>query len=135
MVKNLFLIVAVFFSLTAYAQKYKFTQPHLGTYFTIVIDTQDTVGMLRCVQDAFSLVMHYDTIFSDYITNSECNTLSHEQTNQWIPVSKPMYEVLKEATYACKKSKGFFNVTIGKASKLWREYQNQDIPDEAMSEA
>jgi thiamine biosynthesis lipoprotein len=38
-----------------------------------------------------------------------------------------MFEVLIEAQYACKISKGLFNVTIGKATKIWRNYKNQAV--------
>jgi thiamine biosynthesis lipoprotein len=119
------------------AQKHRYQEQKLGSYFTVIVSSSDTNNLYNSISEVFELVDELDHVFSDYKEDSECMKISREVSNEWINISQPMYEVLKEALFACKKSKGLFNVTIGKASKLWRYYKSMDkkIPTALMNEA
>jgi len=116
----------IFVQTIGFSQKHVFNRPKLGSYFRIIISSSaDSSKINSVIKRSYEIVDSLDHIFSDYVQDSECAFLSTAPANQWIKVSKPMYEVLREAQYACKISKGLFNVTIGKATKIWRNYKNQ----------
>lgn len=118
-----YLAVLVFLMVSKHqliSQKYQFSLPKLGSYFRIVISTDDTVRLHDAITQSYIIVDDLDVIFSDYKDDSECSSISRAKSNQWIKVSDSMYEVLEESLTACKKSKGQFNVTIGKVTAVWR---------------
>jgi FAD:protein FMN transferase len=135
--KHILMMVLVCLLSSIDAQKHRYQEPKLGSYFTVIVSSKDTNNLQNTISEVYKLVDELDFVFSDYKEDSECMKISREASNQWINISQPMYEVLKEALYACRKSKGLFNVTIGKASKLWRQYKSRDekIPIELMNEA
>jgi FAD:protein FMN transferase len=62
---------------TAFSQrKYSFTQPKMGSPFTITIFAGDSVAAAGAAADAFRLADSLNSILSDYIDSSEINRLS-----------------------------------------------------------
>lgn len=107
---------------TAQPTRFSFTQPKMGSPFTIVLYENDSAKATTIAGQCFSLVDSFVSIFSDYIDTSELSKLSASAgSNKWMPVSPAMFEILILSEIAFKKTGGAFDITIGPVIQLWRQ--------------
>lgn len=114
---------------TAYAQKkYIFQQPEMGSPFTITIDATDSLAASMAAAAAFRKADTLNSILSDYLDSSELNRLSATSgKGEFIQVSAPLFDILRQAAEAGRLSKGSYDVTIGPVVKLWRKARKTGI--------
>jgi FAD:protein FMN transferase len=70
---------------------------------------------------------------STYDPDSELSRFNRADTTDWIPVSAPLYTVLKSAQKISQQSKGAFDITIGPLVNLWGfgpEMRSAYLPDQ-----
>jgi FAD:protein FMN transferase len=109
-------------------QKYTFTKPKMGSPFSIVLWTNDSLKAQNVAERAFSIVDSLNLIFSDYLPTSELSKLCQiNEPRRWIPASKPLYDILQESKKAHRLSNGAFDVGIGTLVKLWRKARKEKI--------
>ena len=75
---------------------------------------------------------------STYIANSELSLLNKAKTNQWLAVSKPLFDVLVLSKEISTNSNGAFDVTIAPLVNLWGFgplFTADTIPDDIEIEA
>jgi thiamine biosynthesis lipoprotein len=115
---------------TAFSQrKYSFTQPKMGSPFTITIFAGDSVAAAGAAADAFRLADSLNSILSDYIDSSEINRLSATSgRDKYIPVSAPLFDILRRAQEAAVLSGGGYDITIGPVVRLWRRSRKTGVP-------
>ena len=103
----------------------------MGSPFTITIYTTDSVKAAAIATQAFRLADSLNYILSDYIDSSEINRLSATSgTNQYIPVSIPLFDIIQRSQQAAILSNGAYDITIGTVVKLWRKARKTKIfPD------
>jgi len=113
-------------------QRFSRTEKHMGADFTIKLYASDEETAERAFKAAFGLVAEYDKLMSDYNPESELSQLSQKSpTEEFIPVSKPIWNVLLRAQEISEKSEGSFDVTVGPLTKLWRRAKRQkELPEE-----
>jgi len=111
-------------------QKYIFVEPKMGSPFTITIFSNDSLVAANAAKAAFRKADSLNEILSDYISNSEINRLSNSSGNgQYIPVSAPLYDIIKRSVEAAQLSGGSFDITIGPVVQLWRKARkNNQLP-------
>ncbi len=108
--------------------KYSFEQPKMGSPFTITIYTSDSAKAASIAAQGFLLVDSLTAILSDYIDSSEINRLSRNSGKHcYVPVSLPLFSILKQAQTAAVLSNGAYDVTIGPVVKLWRKARKTKI--------
>jgi thiamine biosynthesis lipoprotein len=56
---------------------------------------------------------------STYLDDSELSQINQNRSNDWIPISQEMHEVLAEALRISKFSGGLFDITVGPLVNLW----------------
>jgi len=117
-------------ALPAFSQKkYSFTQPAMGSPFTIVIATDDSLAAVRAAEDGYRLVDTLNHILSDYIDSSEINRLSATSgQGRYVKVSPPLFDILTRAQTAALLSHGSYDITIGPVVRLWRKARKAGIP-------
>ena len=123
---------ALFFSCQLAAQtKYIFEQQKMGSPFTITIYAGDSVKAATIAAQAFQLADSLNNILSDYIDSSEINRLSASSgKGLYVPVSPPLFDILKYAQSAAVLSNGAYDITVGPVVKLWRKARKTKIfPD------
>ena len=104
-----------------YAQKYTFQRPKMGSPFVITVYTDDSVKLLKVVEIAYRRVDSLNQIFSDYLDNSEINTLCKTaKPLDWQPISDDLLHLIKLSKAASEASNGAFDVTVAPLVKLWR---------------
>jgi thiamine biosynthesis lipoprotein len=124
------LVLLCLTALGATAQhKYSFTQPAMGSPFTITIATGDSLGAVKAATAAFHLADSLNAILSDYIDSSEINRLSATSgQGRYVPVSPPLFDILRRAQEAAARTNGSYDITIGPVVRLWRKARKTGIP-------
>ena len=126
-------LLAAFFPISTYGQlqRFSFTQPKMGSYFTITFYDNDSAHATKQVNECFTLVDSLNEIYSDYIPGSELNRLSTTAgKNKWVKVSAALLDILIESQHAWKLSEGAFDITVGPLVRLWRRARKENkFPD------
>ena len=130
MIRLLLVLLATGTLNSATAQsKYSFTQPAMGSPFTITIATGDSLGAGRAANAAFHLADSLNALLSDYIDSSEINRLSATSgQGGYVPVSPPLFDILRRAQEAATLTNGSYDITIGPVVRLWRKARKTGIP-------
>lgn len=117
----------------AFGQRQEFFHPQMGTLFQVILYTKDTVQGKAIAQELFDRIDTLNTIFSDYLENSEINRLSASAgTGQKVKVSPEMWRLIALSQKIARKSNGAFDLSIGPLSKLWRRaFRQSRFPDMA----
>ena len=110
-------------------KKYSFERPAMGSPFTITIATTDSLAAAKAASAAFRLTDTLNNFLSDYIDSSEINRLSATSgQNRYIPVSKPLFDILVQSQFAARLTHGAYDITIGPVVRLWRKARKTGIP-------
>lgn len=119
---RLLFLLAGFIPVVALAQqRFQFTQTKMGSPFHLVFYAPDSAHAAAAAAGAFRLVDTLNTIFSDYMENSELNQLSQTAgSGRFVPVLPRLFGVLLLSKEAAAKSGQAFDITIGPLSRLWR---------------
>ena len=125
-------LLLVLFSLASFCgnaqlQRYSYTEPKMGSPFTIILYAHDSVAANNIAQQSFSLVDSLVGILSDYIDSSELNRLCARAGSSSFKCSSTLFEVLLQSKYAFEKSKGSFDITLGPVTRLWRQARKEKI--------
>lgn len=110
----------------AQGQRFQFTQPKMGSPFNLVFYASDSTKAAQLADKAFALIDSLNFIFSDYDTTSELSRLNRTAgSSRFVPVSLPLYQIIKQSVKAAKQSRGTFDITIGPLSWLWRRSRRE----------
>lgn len=112
-----------------YAQplsKFFFERPALGSKATITCYTSDSLKASNVAKAAFMLLDSFDHIFSDYKNNSEIMRLTKSEPGKWIPISSPLYDLIKKSETINVATSGRFTIAIGALTQLWRRHLGHD---------
>ncbi len=99
-----------------------FTEPHMGTEFTIRAWTQEgrVEDLTRSAREAFARVAALDAALSDYRPESEINQLAKAPSGVPFPVSRDLFAVFAAAGKLTEETRGAFDITAGPLIRLWR---------------
>lgn len=125
---RLFFTLLLFISSGGWSQthRFQFTETKMGSPFSLVFYAKDSVIASHLARQSFLLVDSFTAIFSDYLPNSELNTLSATAgTGKWVSPSPSLYQILYQSKNAWHSSRGSFDVTLGPLSKLWRQTRKE----------
>ncbi len=124
------------FYVHAQHQFFEFTQYKMGTEFKIKAYAEDTVKLKATVTLAWQRIDEINHIFSDYIHDSELAIIQMHRDN-FIQMSDEFYSVLMTSLQYCRYSRGFFDISVGALSRLWRRsIKMSDFPtDRKIKEA
>lgn len=102
-------------------QRYEFSQPHMGTEFSLIFYTTGDSIANQAAEKAFSRIADLNQSMSDYIPDSELNQLaSSAGKGTYVPVSQDLWKVLARSGDFYRHSHKAFDITIGPLSRLWR---------------
>lgn len=110
--------------------RYRFTEPHMGTQFHIILYAADEPTAQKAAKAAFERIASLDGIMSDYRPTSELMRLCQKAGGDPVTVSEDLFYVLSRAQEVSRRSEGAFDVTVGPVVKLWRKARRtQRLPD------
>ena len=87
----------------------------MGTTYN-VIAFSDYDNLEKSIYDSFNSV---NLSMSTYLNDSLINKINYSDINEWVEVSQDFMEVLRYAVDTCIKSKGLYDVSIGKLVDSW----------------
>jgi thiamine biosynthesis lipoprotein len=119
-------------------ERFEFSQPHMGTQFTLILYAADTKVANRASEIAFRRIRALDVeILSDYQSNSEITRLSQSAPSlRPIKLSDDLFQVLLRSQQISQQSDGAFDVTVGPLTKLWRRARRrEELPPAARLDA
>ena len=132
--KFLFLLYFLILSYFSFSQseKYTFSQPKMGSPLTIIMYTNDSSKASYIAKEAYKIADSLNIIYSDYLENSELNELSKVAgLNTFVKVSPALWDIVKQSVEASQRSKGAYDITVGRIVKLWRKARTEKmLPDE-----
>jgi len=92
----------------------------MGTSYTVKISTLPaSVKNDELKEQIKQLLDSLNAQMSTYQRDSELSKINQNQSKEWLTVSAPLYEVLKEAKGISDISKGAFDITVGPLVNLW----------------
>ncbi|MEZ4810690.1 MAG: FAD:protein FMN transferase [Allomuricauda sp.] len=119
---TLWLILNCTHTLAQHLQPYSFSKPAMGTQLNITLYATGAQRANEVALAVFERVGQLNAIFSDYDADSEVNRLcTKENFNTWVKVSDELFDILQLSKKVSKSTKGAFDVTMGKYTRLWRQ--------------
>jgi FAD:protein FMN transferase len=113
-------------------RRFEFSEPYMGTTFTVVLYAPDGARAARASGAAFARIAGLDARLSDYRQNSEAMRLTREAVGRAVRVSDDLYRVLALSLSMSSRTGGAFDVTVGPLSHLWRRARRQaELPHAA----
>ena len=117
--------------LAAQAERFEFSEVHMGTEFRIVFYASDAQAADVAVRSTFVALARLDSLFSDYRDDSEIAEVAARAGSGALHVASPeLTSLLTEAVRWAERSGGAFDPTVGPLTKLWRwSARRGELPD------
>jgi FAD:protein FMN transferase len=110
--------------------RFEFTEPHMGTAFTLVLYSGDAETASRASRAAFDRIKQLDRTLTDYDPDSELMKLCARAGGPPVAVGSDLFEVLSRSKALFERSEGAFDVTIAPVVRLWRRARREKVkPD------
>lgn len=100
--------------------RHVYRQIHMGMEVRIVLYAPSDATVQRAAEAAFQRIATLDSMLSSYRRSSELNRLNARSGGSPVPVSDPLFTVLKRAQRLARQSNGAFDVTVGPYIARWR---------------
>lgn len=92
----------------------------MGTSFSIkVSQLPETVQAESLKQRIDEVLDQVNSRMSTYLPQSELSRLNQAKAGSWLPVSEPLFTVLKKAKEISRLSRGAFDITVAPLVNLW----------------
>ncbi len=117
------LFLLCYFPTQIFAQekRYSFERGLMGSPFKLIIYAPDDSLANKAAQHAFKRIEDLNLSLSDYRDDSEINAVSAQSgSDQWIHVSKDLFDILFVSDDISKKTNGAFDATLGPIVQEWR---------------
>jgi thiamine biosynthesis lipoprotein len=104
------------------AEEYPFIYSGLteGTSFHIKVSKlPESVVSEQLKHQIMALLDEINGQMSTYLEDSELSSFNQNTSTDWVPVSAPLFTVLKEAQRISRLTNGAFDVTVGSLVNLW----------------
>jgi thiamine biosynthesis lipoprotein len=106
-------------------QRFEFTQPQMGSLFSITLYALDKATADQAAKSAFDRVAELNRIMSDYDPQSELMQLCRKPSGVPVHVSDDLFDILQQSQKFSRLSNGAFDVTVGPYVRLWRAARKQ----------
>ena len=131
MLRLIFLLLFPF-TLSAQLKRFEFSENKMGSSFNIIFYHTDSAEAVSMSRECFVFVDSLNTIFSDYISESEVDKLPLQKNLTDIKVSDELFSMIVRSKDAWERSGKAFDITIGALTQLWRKAKAEKrFPTEA----
>lgn len=99
----------------------------MGTYYSVtLIDFSGDINALK--KNIDQVLLDINKSMSTYDVDSELSRLNRSPIKEWLPISKPLYDVINTSLYISKLSKGQYDITVGPLVNLWGFGPGKTLP-------
>lgn len=110
--------------------RFRFTEPHMGTAFTLILYSPDEATASRASRLAFDRIAQLDKTLTDYDPDSELMKLCARAGGPPVAVGPDLFEVLARSKALYERSEGAFDPSIAPVVRLWRRARRDKVrPD------
>ncbi len=111
-------------------RRFEYTEPHMGTAFTLVLYSADEALASRACRAAFDRIKALDAALTDYDPNSELMRLCDRAGGPPVAVSADLFAVMSRAKELWERSGGALDPSIAPVVRLWRRARREKkLPD------
>lgn len=111
--------------------RFEFSQPHMGTRFSIIVYAPDPDAASWASASAFDRIARLDNTMTDYRSSSELMKLCERAGGPPVSVSEDLYQVLAKSQELAERTNGAFDTTVGPLVRLWRRARRRhELPDQ-----
>ena len=111
-------------------ERYEYRQTRMGMAVRVVLYAPTDSAARRAGHAAFRKMAALESILSSYRDSSELNRLSRRAGTGPVPVSEPLFTVLRHAQRLARRSGGAFDATAGPLFALWADARRRGVlPD------
>jgi thiamine biosynthesis lipoprotein len=100
--------------------RFSFTNPHMGTLFSITLYATNETSAKAAADAAFHRIAALEEVMSDYRADSELMRLCDQPFGKPVPISQDLLDVFTRSQETSKLTDGAFDITIGPCVRLWR---------------
>ena len=120
------ILILTYANVSAQEKRFNFTQPKMGSPFTITFYHSDTILANQLANNCFLLVDSLVAIYSDYIDSSELNRLSATSgQGRFVTVTPALYKILLYSQRAYLLSEKTFDISVGPLTRFWRKARKE----------
>ncbi len=99
---------------------FQYTGPVMGTSYTVKVSRlPEGVDGPQLQKKISTLLEQINGQMSTYLSDSELSRFNRNPSTDWQSVSRPLYNVLREAQQISRRSGGAFDITVGPLVNLW----------------
>ncbi|WNJ17506.1 FAD:protein FMN transferase [Pontibacter sp. G13] len=113
-------------------KRFEYYHDQMGTAFKLIFYAPLSKREAQQLADsAFAVINQCNDALSDYRSYSELNRLCLQaDSQQWVAVSRLLYEVLDQSAHWHETSEGLFDISMGHLTKLYRRaIRRSELPD------
>ena len=99
---------------------YELTGNAMGTSFSIKIARRSgPVDLDEIAERVSSVIADVDRSMSTWRQDSELSSFNNSTSVEWVPVSRPLCEIVSRAQELSRRTDGAFDITVGPLVNLW----------------
>ncbi len=106
-------------------RRFEFTEPHMGTAFTLVLYSPDEALARRASRAAFERIRALDAALTDYDPASELMRLCDHAGGPPVAASPDLFAVMSRAKELWERSGGALDPSIAPVVRLWRRARRE----------
>lgn len=107
--------------------RFEFTEPHMGTLFSITLFAPDQTSAKAAADAAFHRVADLERIMTDYDPQSELRQLCLRPVGEPTRVSPELFFIIKESQRVARETGGAFDITVGPLVHAWRAARKSKV--------
>src|ERR1700722_136412 len=93
-------------------QRFAYTEPHMGTLFSITLYAPDKAAADAGAQAAFEKIARLDHMMTDYDPKSELMQLCLNPPDRRRHISPELFELIRESIRVRRETGGAFDITV-----------------------
>jgi FAD:protein FMN transferase len=114
-------------------QRFEYVELHMACLVRLVFYAANQDSADRAAVAAYRRVAQLEDVMSDYDPKSELSRLCQQPPGTPVPISRDLFDVLKESQRIAAGSDGAFDVTLGPVIRLWRNARKSHaVPEPAV---
>ncbi len=118
LVLGLFFLVFSLMTVDAEAKIFSRTQLLMGNVpVTLSVDTSREKKAFTVMESSFALMSHLEKTLSEWQPASDLSRVNDAPTGEWVPIGRPLYELLLKANHMSRITNGYFDITFDSPNK------------------
>ena len=98
----------------------------MSTYATLMVQSDDKLLADRAFNAAWEAMYNIEKSLNFHNPDSDLSYINKHAGKRWVTISNDLYYIITQCLSVSRKTKGYFDITIGSLMKLYGFYRNSD---------